>query len=252
MLSVSAINANNQTIKLTQSSVYQLVAITGIDPPVANIATSELATDDGSQFNLARIPQRNIVLTIQPVGDIETARTALYAYFTPKSTVRLRIKTSTRDVYIDGYVESFLADVNANPQLIQVSIICPKPYFNDWTAVAVFIDGTETITNSGDVSIGILLGVTIASSTNSFVFSNNTTGDALTFQGKAFQSGDVITIDTRVGQKNATLLRDGVTSSLLSYMNLDSKWPTLAKGANEIQISAGTGALSYSPQYAGL
>lgn len=252
MLSLSARNANNQIIQLTQSSYYQLVAITGIDPPVANIATSELATDDGAQFNFARVPQRNIVITLQPLGNIETARTALYAYFSPKSVVRLFLKTETRDVYIDGYVESLLADVNANPQLIQVSIICPKPYFIDKNSTTHMIYGTEIITNGGDVSIGFQLRVNITDTITRLDIANSTIGYALTFQGKTLQSGDYIDINTNVGQKDAILTRNGETSSMLSYMKMDSKWPILIKGDNTMFISSGNGVIGFTPQYTGL
>lgn len=252
MLKVSAKNSKNQTIQITQSSSYQLIAITGIDPPVAEIATAQLATDDGSDFNLARVPQRNIVLTIQPLGDVETTRTALYPYFTPKSEVTLLLQTGNREVNIKGYVESFTVDYNANPQLIQVSIICPKPYFNEKTTNSESISGSKTITNGGDIALGFTLTVTLSSSASSFSVANSTTGKTLSFSGASLQSGDVITIDTRIGQKKATYKRSGVDYSLLSYMDLTSEWPNLISGSNNMTISSGSGTLSFTPQYAGL
>ena len=252
MLKVSAKNSKNQTIQLTQSSSYQLVAITGIDPPVASVATAQLATDDGSQFNIARIPQRNIVLTIQPLGDVETTRTALYPYFTPKASTALYIQTGSRNVYINGIVESFTVDYNANPQLIQVSIICPKPFFLDTTPVSQSISGSATVNNKGEIELGFYLNVILASSISTLSLLNSTTGKSLYFSGLSLESGDEIYIDTRTGQKNAYYVRNSNVYSLLPYLNLVSEWPTLISGNNTISISAGSGTINFTPQYAGL
>lgn len=252
MLKVSAKNSKNQTIQLTQSASYQLVAISGIDPPVASIATAELATDDGSQFNLARVPQRNIVLTIQPLNDVETTRTALYPYFTPKASVILFVQTGNRDVKINGIVESFTVDYNANPQLIQVSIICPKPYFTAKTASSVAVSGTTTVNNAGDIETGFELSVTLSSSITMFRVRNTTTSKKLEFDDLTLVSGDVITIDTRTGQKAAYYTRSGTDHSLLPYLDLSSDWVSLIPGNNSIVLSSGSGTLEFTPQYAGL
>lgn len=252
MLKVSAKNSKNQTIQLTQSTDYQLVSITGIDPPVANIATSQLATDDGSDFNIARVPQRNIVLTLQPLGDVETTRTALYPYFTPKSPITLYIQTGNRNVYITGYVESFSCDYNANPQLIQISVINPKPYFLDIESVSQEISISATVNNRGDVELGFTLTREVGGSLSYFSITNNTTGDSLIFNGLELVSGDVITIDTRIGQKNAYYTRGGQTYSLLPYLYLTSRWTSLIAGDNVITLSSGNGTISFTPQYAGL
>ena len=252
MLKVSAKNSKNQTIQLTQSSSYQLVSISGIDPPVASIATAELATDDGSQFNLARVPQRNIVLTIQPLNDVETTRTALYPYFTPKAPVTMIIKTGNREVNINGIVESFTVDYNANPQLIQVSIICPKPYFNDKTASSVSVSDATIVNNKGDMETGFELTVTLSSSITTFIVLNVTTNKRIEFDDLTLGSGDVITIDTRTGQKAAKYTRSGTDYSLLPYLDLSSDWVSLIPGNNSIVLSSGSGTIDFVPQYVGL
>lgn len=252
MLKVTAKNSKNQTIQLTQSGSYQLVAITGIDPPVASIATSQLATDDGSDFNIARVPQRNIVLTVQPLNSVETTRTALYPYFTPKSPITLYIQTGNRNVYITGYVESFTCDYNANPQLIQISIINPKPYFMDVTPVSQSISGSATVNNRGDIELGFTLTINVTESLSALTITNSTTGKTMTFSNMTLQSGDVITIDTRVGQKNAYYTRSGQVYSLLPYLYLSSRWLSLITGNNTISLSAGSGTIGFTPQYAGL
>ena len=114
------------------------------------------------------------------------------------------------------------------------------------------IYGTEIITNDGDVSIGFQLRVNITDTITRLDIANSTIGYALTFQGKTLQSGDYIDINTNVGQKDAVLTRNGETSSMLSYMKMDSKWPILIKGDNTMFISSGNGVIGFTPQYAGL
>lgn len=252
MLKVRVKNSKDQYIQLTQSSSYQLVSITGIDPPVANIATAQLATDDGSDFNIARVPQRNIVLTVQPVGDVEATRTALYPFFTPKSPITVYIKTGNREVKIEGYVESMTCDYNANPQLIQISIICPKPYFKDVLSESQSLSGITTVNNKGDIKLGFTLVTILSSSTSELIISNSTTRESLTFSGLSLQSGDEVHIGTEVGAKTAYYVRGSSAASLLPYLDLTSKWPTLDTGDNSVSVSAGNATIYFTPQYAGL
>ena len=259
MLKVTATNKKNQSIQITQSTSYQLVAITGIDPPVASMAMSELATDDGSEINNVKLPNRNIVLTIQPLGTIESTRTALYPYFMPKEYVKLAIKTGNRDVVIEGRVESFTVDYNANPQLIQISVICPKPYFKYKNSVetALTVGGSTTVNNLGDVAVGAVYEIDITGSVSSIVLGNSTTSDYMTLSDLELVSGDKVFITTTVGAKKIELLHNGGYSSLLSYLDLsNSKWLKLVAGNNLISVSVtssrATAKVTYTPLYAGI
>ena len=148
------------TPRITENSNYQLVSVTGLNPPVADIVVSESATADGGVFNIARAQKRNIVLQIQPIGNIETRRLQLYSYFAPKAAITLDIQTDNRHVTIDGYVESMEIDYNANPQIVQVSIICPDPFFVDKTQSSTTIPGT--VTNPSEASQGAEFTITCA------------------------------------------------------------------------------------------
>ena len=58
-------NYLGDTIKLTLRepalSGFLIKSVTGLGPVKANINTTEVATNDGSKFNSARLTQRNIV-----------------------------------------------------------------------------------------------------------------------------------------------------------------------------------------------
>ena len=262
MLKVTATNAKNDTIQLTQSATYQLVSISGINPPTANIATVALATGDGSSFNYAKLPQRNIVLTIQPLGDIETLRTALYPYFTPKAKIRLDFFTKTRSVYIDGYVESCEIDYNANPQLMQVSVICPQPYFKDQVLTSIDLDmsNANTINNTCDVPLGVEFEITATSAISQLRINNALTiaepDQLFVLTDLPVISGDKIMIDTVVGQKSVKRSSGGTITSLLKYLVVSSDWITLAVGNNSITVNlnggSATGKIKFRKLYAGL
>lgn len=252
MFKLQVQNEAGTTLRLTQVSSYQLVACAGINPPVANIGTSPMATSDGSVFNVARMQNRNIVLTIQPCGDVETTRTALYEFFAPKSKVTLTITTNSRSVKIDGYVESFACDHNANPELVQVSIICPSPMFLALSDTTKNIAGT--VNNPSDAKVGGVFEITMSASTTSLLISNDRGGQQMVITGYSLQSGDKVTINTNVGQKSITVLRGGNTTNLLPYLTLASDWLELYKGNNVISISGndGSGTVKFREQYIGV
>lgn len=109
-------------------------SITGLGPVKANVNTTEVATNDGSMFNSARLSQRNIVIQMAFVNtvygeDIEEVRQKSYKYFPIKKNVELIIETDNRYVRTKGYIESNEPDIFSKQEGSQISIICPDPYF---------------------------------------------------------------------------------------------------------------------------
>ena len=71
---------------------------------------------------------RNIVLYIVPknrANNIETNRLVLYKYFRPKHKIRLYFQHNSRDVFIDGYVETVEIALYSQLEQFQISVICP-------------------------------------------------------------------------------------------------------------------------------
>lgn len=123
-------NSRGDKLDITDGRNYETTA-SGLSPVSANIVTTTVAGMDGARFASSKRQKRNIVLMIYPMRDIEANRLLLYRYICTKKWIRTFIKNGTRDVYIDGYVESFEADLFDKTQVAQVSIICPKPEFID-------------------------------------------------------------------------------------------------------------------------
>lgn len=117
-----------------ENTGFLIKSITGLGPVKANVNTTEVATNDGSMFNSARLSQRNIVIQLAFMHsiygeDIEEVRQKLYKYFPIKKNVELIIETDNRYVRTTGYVESNEPDIFSKQEGSQISIICPDPYF---------------------------------------------------------------------------------------------------------------------------
>lgn len=117
-----------------ENTGFLVKSITGLGPVKANVNTTEVATNDGSMFNSARLSQRNIVIRMVFVNsiygeDIEEIRQKSYKYFPIKKNVELVIETDNRYVRTTGYIESNEPDIFSKQEGTQISIICPDPYF---------------------------------------------------------------------------------------------------------------------------
>ena len=113
---------------------FLIYNIEGLGPGKANINTTEISTSDGSKFNSARLPQRNIIISIMFSDTvyhetIEQIRHKTYKYFPLKKEVELIFETEERSVKIKGVVESNEPTIFSSKEAAQISIICPDPYF---------------------------------------------------------------------------------------------------------------------------
>ena len=135
-------NKYGEQLQLTDTPDY-ITKVTGLSPVTSNIITSPVANYGGERFVSSRKQKRNIVLTIYPQEPVETNRINLYKYIKSDDFIRVYYKNKTRDVYIDGYVESFDLDLFERTQRAQVSIICPQPNFIDMSSQTV--DNSSTI-----------------------------------------------------------------------------------------------------------
>jgi hypothetical protein len=119
-------------------------SIDGLGPVKADINTVDVATFDGTIFNSARLPERNIVIKVYYMfkDTIEDTRQLSYKYFPIKKKINLVIETDNRKLTVDGYVEKNEPDIFSEKESSQISIICPNPYFysagEDGKTVTVF------------------------------------------------------------------------------------------------------------------
>lgn len=114
---------------LSEPTNYQTVKIDGLAPVKTQLNFSNAAAIDGAFLNSARTPTRNIVITVKIKHNHEAVRNLINSVFYIKDLVRLVYKTDLKEVYIDGYVESVEYSPFEKSEIVQISIICPDPYF---------------------------------------------------------------------------------------------------------------------------
>ena len=254
MIQITAYNKKGDSLNLSTSKAFALTKVTGLTPPKSNINTSDLATKDGSIFNSSRMQNRNIVLYIYPTADVEATRLSLYKIFQSKKYVKLVLATGSRTAQIEGYVETLEGDLYTNPQLLQISIICPNPYFEKTSADTFnFADQTTEATNNSDFETGALFTLNISGTLGGLTVTNVTTNESFSFV-EDMQAGDVISLDTRQGEKGITLTRDGVTTNIINSVATGSVWMQMATGKNTLTLSdqnAG-GKVEIIPLYVGV
>jgi len=258
-------NNKGEVLNLSTSPSYTVYNVTGLQPPAVALSTSNNATSDGAKINSARVEERNIVIYMTIEGAVEKNRINLYKYFPLKQTVTLYFKNGTRDVYIEGMVEIIECDLFSNKQVAQISIICPQPYFKGVDElVSYFSDvsslfefpfsisesGVEisaittnirkSIINTGDVESGVVIDLfAIGTVVNPILYDVfKRTHIKLMF---TMEANDHIIINTSVGQKSISLMRNGVSSNIIGYLYPDSSWLTVAAGDNVFTYDAESG-----------
>lgn len=268
MFSLKVKNNRNEEMFITGNSNYTLFKIEGLNPPQATINSSVNATTDGSIINSVRTENRNIVLYLAIEGDVETNRLNVYKYFPIKQTVTLYFSNGSRDVYIKGIVEVIECDLFSNKQIAQVSIVCPQPYFKTIEELSISFgdvlkkfqfpfsipaEGIEfspvvsnqrkTIVNTGDAEAGIIIELFAVGTVENPVIYNVLTGGKMQFNATMLPS-DKIIVNTNVGEKSITLIREGVSYNAMGLMTAGSEWFKLINGDNVFTYDADSGTSS--------
>ena len=266
MLKIKVKNHLGEELELTSDKNYKVINVSGINPANANISSSANAIFDGETFINSRLDKRNIVIDVVLENNVELSRTNLYKYFKNKKQCTLYFTTNTRNVFIEGYVESLEVGFFDQKQKAQISIICMNPYFKSTTLsfvefssvdssiefpLELFEDGVElsvtsstqakNVYNAGDAETGFLIELEIHGAVTDPYIINEATGDIFKLNA-TFQNGDVVYINSVKGDKYVTLYRDGFYKNIINYRDLNSKWFELESGNNLYTCGAGSGA----------
>lgn len=250
MFDLSVKNISGDVLRLTRNNNYAITGVSGLTPVAANINTSTAGINDGVVYNSARLSYRNIVITLCFARNVETSRIKLYDYFQTKQFCRLYFSNGSRDVYIDGYVETFECDLFTMTETAQISIICPKPYFKSVmetinSGTIETAETTVTIPNNGDVPVGMNIELNFSGSVSAPVIRNTVTGEYFQLN-RDFVSGDKVTVNTRSGEKSVILAHSGVDFNIINALDPGTSWPQLQRGNNTLLLDANSGATALS------
>lgn len=258
---------------------YQITDIDGLNPPAATINTSEVALMDGQKFNSSKLQMRQlqIAFAIQPPAEIN--RIAIYDVVKTKQWLKILYSNNSRDVFIEGYVQSLVIDYFASKQIATLVVLCPQPYWNGAQSVVSelsqiadmfhfpfaalaepeeaepdeyteynrqlmfgYVDVTSNveITNDGDVATGIIIELQALDAISNPKIIDYVTNDFIGLN-YTMQAGDVITIDTRAGHKTVTLTRNAQQTNLFNYLMKNSTWLQLDYSGGVYIYEVGSG-----------
>lgn len=275
MYSLSIENKAGQRIALSSEKNIVITNIEGLTPPTATINTSDVAMHDGARFNSSKVRKRNIVITLRLIRDVERMRILLYKYFRIKQWCKIYYTNESRDVYCEGYVEAFENDRFVMNNEVQISIICPYPWFKELDEIvfnmstmsdmfefpfAIEEVGVEfsvideniltPVINSGDVDTGVVLEL---SATNDVVNPRIYNADTQEMLGLNFTmiAGDLIRISTVKGEKYVKLIRDGVETNIINHLMSAPTWFQIPVGETNFTYDCTMGGESFSVKFIG-
>ena len=263
MFDLSVKNISGDVLRLTRNNSYAITGATGLTPVAANINTSATGINDGETYNSARLGYRNIVITLYFTHDVEKNRIKLYDFFQTKQFCTLYFSNDSRDVCIDGYVETFECDLFSVSETAQISIICPNPYFksvsetvNSSSAIISNVEfptefntvessttaenNSVIIPNSGDVPAGMDIVINFTGSVTNPVITNAATGEYFRLN-REFVSDDVVTVNTRNGEKSVKLTHLGADFNIINALDAGASWLQLRRGNNTLYFNADSG-----------
>jgi hypothetical protein len=260
-----------------QTDLIQIRNIEGLGPVNADVNTSPYGSIDGESFVGAHAPKRNIVITVGLNPDYvdwstEALRRIIYRYFMSKQFVRLVFRSDDEmpDVFIEGYAESVSPTIFSKDGEIQISVICPDPYFTAVTPKAVHgnIGGTSNtlIKYNGTVETGYTIAVSQIGPPDFGLVTVRWGGNApqaastAMFQVQAsVNASNYFAMGSLPGKKAVqnVQLQTGIITNLLNKITEGSAWPTLIPGDNYVGIRAEVIAnsawvINYSERFGGL
>ena len=261
-------NVKNDILTLTGNETeYQVMSITGLNPPKAQINNSTVTGLDGAKYNSSRLEVRNIVITLKINGDVETNRQNLYKYCPTKEWCKFYYKNNNRNVYIEGYVENVECDLFTDSEIAQISLICEQPYFKAMNEIIddiskvislfefpftinyeepipfseIQLDKITNIYNNSESETGVIIVINFINNVNKIEIRNTVTGEYFILN-YVFLEDDKISINTNKGEKSIKLLRNGITYNLFTAIQKGSTFFRLSIGDNLFSYEADDGS----------
>lgn len=268
MFSLILENKHGDQLTFGMGSPFTIQEIQGLNPPEADIYTSQTALIDGAKYNGGKVRMRQLNIAFAIEYSASRNRIEVYKVLKSKQEVRMYYSGDYREVYIDGYVQSIDISYFNMKQVVTCSILCPSPYFmaaqtviNEIkNIVSVFHfpfsstaepqivlgyfsnDVGVTVENDGDIECGMIIELYARSPvTNPKIF-NYITQEFIGVN-YTMETADLITIDTRKGYKTVTLLRRGEEINIFNYVMQNSTWLQLEASGSTFVYEVTSGLL---------
>lgn len=266
MFGVQLENVNSNIVDLNDNINYQIIDITGLNPPSAEIFTSKSPNRKGLKYNGSSLNERNVVLTIKILGDIEANRNNLYAWIDTENYVKIRYQNGLKNVYCEGYVQDCDIHLFTDNEVVSLVIICPDPYWKDMQEIVSDIstllrqfrfpfaidkvgvpfstirENNETNIYNGGAETGCQIKIICNDEVkNLVIYDGNDTSRQFKIN-HTLQKNWIVVIDTDGSPKTCKAYKpDGTIENLLKYVTNEPTWFTLKKGHNLFGYQAESG-----------
>lgn len=276
-------NSNHNIVDLNDEQNYVVLSASGLTPPSASLFMSKSPNKKGSKHNGSTLNERNIVIEIKILGDIEKNRNALYSWIDTEQYVKIYYRNGIKNVYCEGYVSDCPIDLYTDNETVGLAITCGNPYWKDLEGISVDIstvlkqftfpfaidkagmpfstikaDNTINVFNAG-AETGVIFTVKCNAELKNFVIYNAEDTTQRFKINYTCPAGCIIEIDTETSPKKVRLIQaDGKVINLLKYLDNNPTWLTLKKGNNVFGHTAESGLIdaevfvSFTNKYLGV
>lgn len=270
MLELLYISKWGGTLDLIKNNLFTLTNVDGMTAAATDISSVVIGGVDGDYINDIRAQPRGIIfdLRIKQGVNVESAKRAVLDIVKLKQKCSLKWTQNGRTLVINAVVDGVTMPRFSNEVTMQISLHCAQPFWEDLNdiiseiseAISLFYftdyandmlyfpdDGipfgaydfsrTRTFYNAGDVAVGMVIEIlAVKTVTNPIIYDQNGNFFGVGYGSKTvtMYAGDIMTINTNVGQKSVTL--NGV--SQLDKIKPRSTWLVLEAGENEFSINS--------------
>lgn len=261
-------NVSGNVVDINDGIQYVVKSVSGLNPPSASIFTSKSPNRKGLRYNGSTLNERMLNIEVKILGDIEANRNALYDWVDPEQYSKIYYRNETKNVYCEGYVESCEVDLFSDNEIVNVQILCPKPYWNDLQIISTeisnilkqftfpfaidsagipfstLLEDNKTRIFNGGAETGVQIYIRGTEDiVNLIIYDVNTASRNFKIN-YTIPAGWVVEIDTEASPKTCKAIKpDGSIVNLMKYLS-NPTWFTLKKGSNQFGFSADSGANS--------
>lgn len=258
--------SNYGTLPLWENEYFVVSNIDGMTEAAVNVASNTVYSMDGDRITNMQAQPRQIVidLRIKQSVSVEAAREYVMQYVKPKQAATLLLtydlSGGEHGKAISGRISSIALPRFTNQAMMQISLYCPQPYWEDAAFIVQYISDildahhfaitwseplpmgiynltrTREIINRGDAAVGMIVTITAQGAVKNPALYNNLTGEYIGIID-TLAAGDEVVINTIRGQKAIT--KNGV--NVLSKLRAGSAWLQLDVGSNILLIDADSG-----------
>lgn len=139
MFSLYLENENGNTVDLNDGAAYEVLSVSGLNPPPASIFTAKSPNRKGVKYNGSTLDARNIIISVKVLGDVETNRNALYPWADTEQYVKVRYRNGQKNVFCEGHVQECGVDLFTDNEVVDIAILCENPYWRDWQEISTDI-----------------------------------------------------------------------------------------------------------------